>query len=172
MPIFISHSFEDQEQFDNIADALDREQVPYWKPSEIVAGAVLSDQLQDAIRRSHVCVFIATKNSVNSSWCNAELGAFWGAGKPVLIFVADASLKAEKLPKRFNGHYFEKRIARLVQACKDALPKATSGDNPAQRDSAVELRWTVQPGSPRALGIARLEARQRCSVPLEYGHSG
>ncbi len=29
-----------------------------------------------------MCVFIATHDSVNSAWCGAELGAFWGAGTP------------------------------------------------------------------------------------------
>lgn len=121
MTIFISHSFTDKDQFDNIADAFEGGNIPYWKPSEIAAGAPLSDQLRDAISRSRACVFIATKNSVDSAWCNAELGAFWGAGKPVLIFVADTSLRIEKLPRQFQGHYLEKRIAKLVQACKERL---------------------------------------------------
>jgi hypothetical protein len=132
MTIFISHSFDDKDQFDNIADALDSQAIPYWRPSEIVAGAMLSDQLRDAIGRSRACVFIATRNSVNSSWCSAELGAFWGAGKPVLIFVADTSLKDDKLPKQFQGHYLEKRITKLMRACKEVLePKVSerAGDD-------------------------------------------
>lgn len=41
-------------------------------------------------KRSDACVFIATGNSVRSRWCHAETEAFWGAGKPVLVYVADS----------------------------------------------------------------------------------
>lgn len=146
MTIFISHSLMDKDQFDNIADAFEAGNVPYWRPSEIVAGRMLSDQLRDAISHSRACVFIATRNSVDSSWCNAELGAFWGAGKRVLIFVADTSLKAEKLPKQFQGHYLERRIAKLVQTCKDCLAEPaeplTGTENTCAKESGAHVSRT------------------------------
>ena len=54
MAIFISHSFTDKDQFDNIADALDAASIPYWKPGEMLPGAPLSEQLRDAIERSEL----------------------------------------------------------------------------------------------------------------------
>lgn len=80
MPVFISHAFDDKAQFDNIADAFDNVGIPYWKPSDMMPGATLSEQLREAIRGSELCVFVATTHSVESAWCGAELGAFWGAG--------------------------------------------------------------------------------------------
>lgn len=143
MTIFISHSFADKDQFDNIADALEAGDVPYWKPSQIVAGAALSDQLREAISRSQACIFIATTNSVNSPWCNAELGPFWGAGKRVFIFVADTSLEPDMLPKQFHGHYLEKRITKLVQTCKDCMTELAAsvphGSTIAANASATQL---------------------------------
>ena len=147
MTIFISHSFTDKDQFDNIADALEAGDVPYWKPSQIVAGAMLSDQLREAISRSQACIFIATRNSVDSPWCNAELGAFWGAGKRVFIFVADTSLEPDMLPKQFQGHYLEKRITKLVQTCKDCMAELadsiSDGSTVAAKDSAAQLSATA-----------------------------
>jgi len=49
MTVFISHSFDDQSEFENVTDWLDRLGVPYWKPAEIKSGASLRGQLRQAI---------------------------------------------------------------------------------------------------------------------------
>ena len=138
MTIFISHSFTDKDQFDNVADAFEAGSVPFWRPSEITAGAPLSDQLRNAIERSDACVFIATASSVKSAWCGAEVGAFWGAGKRVFIYVADASLGEADLPKQFVGHFLERRLTRLVNACREHLAAATIAHDSA-RDGKPSL---------------------------------
>jgi hypothetical protein len=58
----------------------------------------LRDQLRQAVDESSVCVFVATQPSLKSSWCGAELGAFWGAGKPVIVYLAEASPSGRRLP--------------------------------------------------------------------------
>src|SRR5262249_14747818 len=85
------------------------------------AGASLAEQLRVAIVESKVCVFVATRDSVASNWCGAELGAFWGAGKPVVIWVAEASIPEAELPRQFQGQLFERRIARVVASVKPRL---------------------------------------------------
>jgi hypothetical protein len=35
MPVFISHSFENKPEFENVTDALDLRGVPFWNPAEI-----------------------------------------------------------------------------------------------------------------------------------------
>jgi hypothetical protein len=77
MTVFISHSFDDQSEFENVTDWLDRFEVPYWKPAEIQSGASLREQLRQAVGSCSVCIFVATHNSVGSHWCSTELGAFW-----------------------------------------------------------------------------------------------
>jgi len=76
---FISRSFANEPEFENVADYLNRFGVPYWKPTEIKSGASLRAQLRQAVKACSVCIFVATHRSVESSWCGAELGAFWGA---------------------------------------------------------------------------------------------
>ncbi|MGH3943044.1 MAG: toll/interleukin-1 receptor domain-containing protein [Pseudonocardiaceae bacterium] len=85
MTVFISHSFENQPEFENVTDWLDRLGVPYWRPAEIRSGASLRGQLREAVKECSVCIFLATHRSVTSSWCGAELGAFWGPGFPLLF---------------------------------------------------------------------------------------
>jgi hypothetical protein len=78
----------------------------------------LADQLRQAINSCAACAFIATHNSVNSAWCAAELGAFWGAGKDVVLYVADSSLKDEELPKQFIGWLLVRSIFKVAKDLK------------------------------------------------------
>lgn len=120
MKVFISHAFEDSAAFDNVIWAFKNEQIEYWDPTSIRSGALLSDQLREIISSS-ICVFIATRRSVASTWCSAELGAFWGAGKKILIYLADPELSESVLPPRFRGHFLEQRIPRLVEHVRATL---------------------------------------------------
>jgi hypothetical protein len=43
--VFISHSFENRPEFENVAEWLEREKVPYWRPFDIRPGESLRDQL-------------------------------------------------------------------------------------------------------------------------------
>jgi hypothetical protein len=128
MTVFISHSFGDKAQFTNITDALTAAGIPYWDPEEMKAGATLSEQLREAIKSSELCIFVATHKSVESAWCGAELGAFWGVGKAVLIYLADTSLEEDKLPRQYKGHFVEGSIKKIVEAAKGHLAKAIAVD--------------------------------------------
>ena len=125
MTAFISHSLEDRPEFDNIADALMRGEVPYWNPSEVQPGSSLRDQLRTAVDQCSVCIFIATHRSLQSTWCGAELGAFWGAGKPILVYISDTSVKEHDLPPIVHGDVWERRISRIVARASE-LAKAAS----------------------------------------------
>ena len=50
MAVFISHSFENKPEFENIAEALAQASVEYWNPAEIQPGASLRDQLRRGSR--------------------------------------------------------------------------------------------------------------------------
>ncbi len=121
MTVFISHSFNDQPEFENVTDWLDRSGVPYWKPAEIKSGASLRDQLHRAISSCSVCIFIATHNSVTSSWCGAELGAFWGADIPVIVYLAEGSLSEETLPPILQGDVWDRRLSRIASRAAELV---------------------------------------------------
>lgn len=103
MPVFISHSFSDTAIYSVVCMALDKNGVQRWDPITMSAGESLADQLRKAINACEVCVFIATRRSLESAWCLAELGAFWGAAKKVLLFVADPDLTESAFPPQFKG---------------------------------------------------------------------
>jgi CheY-like chemotaxis protein len=127
MTVFISHSFDDQPEFDNIAEGLDGRRVPYWKPSEIKSGASLREQLRRAIGSCSVCIFIATHKSVKSNWCAAELGAFWGAGIPVLVYLADGSLPEEALPPIVQGDVWDRKISSIAKRADELVKEREGG---------------------------------------------
>ncbi len=89
-------------------------------------GESLRDQLREAIETCDVCIFLATKQSTPSSWCSAELGAFWGARKKVIVYIADATLSDKDLPEQFKGDIWHRKIRDLVAEVKTTLMDAES----------------------------------------------
>lgn len=149
MPVFISHSFQDKPEFDNIADALEQRNIEYWKPESLRAGASLAEQLRQSILEAEVCVFVATRNSVESAWCGAELGAFWGAGKPVLIYIAEATLPETDLPRQFQGLLTERRISRVVESVRKCLDES-------KQEEQQEKKTVGPPSQAPAAGTTSL----------------
>ncbi len=165
--VFISYSFKDEGQYYNIADQLEAAQIPHWGQHDLTPGASLADQLRELIKESPVCIFVATKNSVESAWCGAELGAFWGAGKPVVIYIADSNLESDKLPKQFQGHLLERRIRRVVEAVQAHLSEANqdvSVAEPRKRVSDLdvdELETLIERAARRPIILAHASSIMR-----------
>jgi CheY-like chemotaxis protein len=129
--VFISHSFADKAQFENVTAWLDERDVAYWKPAEIKSGASLRGQLRDAVNSCSVCIFVATHKSVVSSWCGAELGAFWGANTPIIVYLADSSLEEDALPPILQGDVWEQSIPRVVKRAAELVEERASRESGA-----------------------------------------
>jgi CheY-like chemotaxis protein len=156
MTAFISHSFENKPEFENVADALDLRAVPYWNPAEIKPGASLREQLRAAVERCDVCIFIATRKSVSSNWCGAELGAFWGAGKPIIVYIAEPSLQDEELPQIVQGDVWERRIAKIAERAKDIISE--SAEHSRSQPSSPMSQITVEQLEKMIVGAVALAA--------------
>ena len=124
MPVFISHSHNDEAIYTTLCLALDLAKIPRWDLSSLAAGVSLADQLRMAIEQCEVCIFLATKSSVNSTWCLAELGAFWGAGKKVIIYMSDPQLTESELPPQFRGNLWATNANQLIEKLKSAYEEA------------------------------------------------
>lgn len=159
MPAFISHSFENKPEFENVADALDLRSVPYWNPAQIVPGASLREQLRAAVERCELCIFVATRKSINSSWCGAELGAFWGTGKPIVVYVAEPSLADDELPQIVQGDVWERRISKIADRAKELIAQGSvaSGINASDKKFSV-AQLTVEQLEKMILGAVSLAA--------------
>ena len=140
MTAFISHSFENKPEFENVTDALNLRGVEFWNPAEIRPGASLREQLRAAVERCRLCIFIATRKSVDSSWCGA-VGAFWGAGKPIIVYLAEASLTEDELPQIVHGDVRERRISKIADRAKEFCPRSLDR----------ERQWS---SGPRFVGIS------------------
>ena len=103
MPVFVSYSFQDEVVYSVVKLALEAANIKLWESTSMAVGVPLASQLREAIHHCEVCIFIATRRSIESPWCLAELGAFWGTGKRVLIFMADPDLTEDTLPPQFKG---------------------------------------------------------------------
>ena len=141
MSVFISHSFEDRHHYENVRDALELGNVPYWDVDLMKPGAPLADRLRTAIDDCALCVFIATKHSVQSQWCSAELGAFWGARKTVLIYLADGKLP-DNMPKQYQGHFGVETQKKLVEAAREELKQSVLQSS--QQDVLGSIRYHIK----------------------------
>jgi TIR domain len=120
MKVFISHKTEERNEYEEIARVLRTQDIEPWDPLSLASGRSLPDELQRASRACEACIFIATPASVDSSWCHAEVGAFWGRGKRVYVFKPDASLDDQRLPAQLRHTIWAGDHLRLVlQIIKD-----------------------------------------------------
>ncbi|HSM05398.1 MAG TPA: toll/interleukin-1 receptor domain-containing protein [Longimicrobiales bacterium] len=160
MSVFVSHSQQDEAAYSTLCLTLDGAQVDRWDPEEMAIGWSLADQLREAIRSCDACVFLATKRSVGSSWCMAELGAFWGAGKQVIVFLADAEVDEADLPVQFSGTLWTRDARRVLETVQGLSPSV--GNDVLTPDLILLLRylerddrWVLPDHYGRALAAAR-----------------
>lgn len=121
MTVFISHSARDEAIYSTLCLAFDAAAVPRWDVNTMTLGDSLSDQLRQAINDCHHCVFVATRQSIESQWCLAELGAFWGAGKTVILFLVDPDIDETALPPQFRGSLVARNANRLITEIRDSV---------------------------------------------------
>jgi TIR domain len=165
MNIFVSHSQQDEAAYSTFCLTLDGLGIKRWDPAKMAVGQSLADQLREAIRVCEACVFLATKRSVDSKWCMAELGAFWGTGKHVMIFLADPEITEAQLPVQFRDN-LSTRDARRVLESIQAL-SATGPDDILTPDLVLLLRylerddrWVLPDVYGRGLAVANGVAEQ------------
>lgn len=159
MSVFVSHSFEDSDKFDNICYAFEQDRIAHWKPEEIAAGQSLRERLLIAINECSVCVFIATYKSLTSGWCQAEIGAFWGSGKPVVVYLVDPKLKKD-LPKQFVGDKWVTSIREVVASVKRHEAEAAQKKPDQLQEFATRISgswWQMlTPDEPCALTFVKI----------------
>jgi hypothetical protein len=126
-------------------------------------GSSLRDQLRQAISNCDVSVFIATHLALDSSWCLAGIAAFWGAGKPVIVYLADSSLKDEELPPIVQGDVWERRIARVVARAGELVKEARSLSD-AIKDSGTQRRQYDRRATRTTHRRCNLVGRSCCEI--------
>lgn len=90
-----------------------------WDVQQMTPGKSLNEQIHEAVGLATHCVFLATKNSIESLWCLTEIGAFWGANKPVIVFLGDVDFSENQLPPQLQGTLHTNDAEKLVQTLLD-----------------------------------------------------
>lgn len=85
--IFVSYSSKDKEYLDDLADFRKSGIVLVVDKKFLYTGDHIAERLKQEIENCDACLFIQTKDSLRSSWCIAELAAFWAASKPIIILI-------------------------------------------------------------------------------------
>ncbi|MCP3964404.1 MAG: toll/interleukin-1 receptor domain-containing protein [bacterium] len=168
MSVFISHDQDDKNKFDDVTDALDHAEIEWFDPYQMLGGRSLAEMLREKIRESDVCIFIGTHSSVDSRWCNAELGAFWSVGKTVVMYVADSSVDPRKLPEQFQGHLWKDSIRGVVKTVQAAIEKAkgTEGGPAAKVDQMLKASSRDLVGD-----MTRSELRELIESAIQLGQA-
>lgn len=110
--------------YTSLCTALDASRISRWNPEDLSLGESIANGLKEAVEECSKCVFIATPRSINSLWCLAELGAFWGANKRVFVYLAASELKEKDLPKQFQGNLWTDDAFKLIESLKKDRNKA------------------------------------------------
>jgi len=128
--VFISHSSDDGVAYERLRNSLQSAALDIWDVATLTGGVSLADQLRLQIESCDACVFLVTSNSIASSWCRAELGAFWGAGKLVVIFLDDDSVLESQLPPELAGHYRVTTYEKVIETLATCQSGAQSAHSP------------------------------------------
>ena len=135
--IFISYSQKDEAAFTSLCLALEAARLPYW-PGRLKAGQSLKEQLRDAITKCDVCIFVATKNSVNSQWCLNEIGAFWGAGKRIVLYAANNDIEND-LPPLFKGDFWTSNAREVIEQVREELEEIAGKASSVGSNTALPM---------------------------------
>ena len=188
MRVFISHNSEDKaDQRLRLLESLLRERgfQPWKADQELQAGQNLQSALRDAIARCGACVFFLTEGSGSSPWCMAELGAFWGTGKPVWILRGKDAPSVDKVAPQFRELLYTdepKQIAKAASSLYSRQPK-TPGDARVAEVSIGDfinqlgIRLSSEIG-PIIAGVSRISHQISVLLPFDqntvfgmrYGH--
>jgi hypothetical protein len=104
---------------------------------QIKAGEDINVTVQNGVAQATCCVFLLDEHSAKSTWCMAEVGAFWGAGKPVVVYNLLPSHDA--IPPFLRDIKYLDDPEEVVKSVKEILKNL-----PEQRTDAGSLLNTLR----------------------------
>src|SRR5687768_5179895 len=106
MQVFVSYSFDESaDKLTNVIAALHAHRIRFWHHSRAIAGRPLVQELRRGIAQSSACVYVATKKSLQSDWCKAEV---------------------ERSGRRYTGHFLLTGRRGLDRRSASSTPRRCS----------------------------------------------
>ena len=82
----------------------------------------INERLKEGIRDSACCIFMLNAYSVASTWCIAEVGAFSGANKKIIMYPTEPRCE---VPRFLAGIKSATNPTEVVKACKEVIKSAS-----------------------------------------------
>ncbi len=79
-------------------------------------GQNISTKIREILSAADCCVVLLNEYTLKSSWCMAELGAFWGAKRTIIGYPTGGG---KEVPPLLLGLRLAKTPAEVVEACKE-----------------------------------------------------
>lgn len=119
--VFISYPSQSVDKMRELAERLEKKNFyRIWRDDKhIQPGDIISNQLKNGFRESDCCVLVLSKHTEKSAWCMQEVGAFWGAGKPIIVYLTDRSVRP---PALFAGMKLANTLDEVVEGLLDLPP--------------------------------------------------
>lgn len=101
--VFISYASADRQNVERFVEALHAANIVGWlDATDIAAGANISSEIRDAIRKSGAVIVFLSDNSLRNQWVQFEIGAAEALGKTIIpVLVAGSDLG--QLPDILSG---------------------------------------------------------------------
>lgn len=141
--VFMSHSIIDSDAARRVAGVLEQTGLPVWRfQDQLRGGSPWYDEMLDAVVRNDVVLFLASRASVASSSCRAELVCAQQHGKRIVVVRLDPDLLGIDLPEDIR---FVWRIQWIEWTDKPTL--------------AAEIDTAVSTDFDRIRSLTRLDVR-------------
>jgi TIR domain len=146
MDIFISHASPDHAIAARLERALEKRGLTVWlDDAEIIAGVLLSAELQDSIRAARTMLLLWSRAASRSRWVNLEWLTAFHEGRFILPCVLDDT----PLPQTFGNNIFvplrrldARTLDRLERSLRDP-PAGGTWTAPVMRAPSPDLEKTI-----------------------------
>jgi hypothetical protein len=146
MDTFISHASPDRAMAARLERALEKRGLAIWlDDSEILAGVLLSAELQDSIRAARTMLLLWSRAASRSRWVNLEWLTAFHEGRFILPCVLDLT----PLPQTFGNNIFVplrrldvRSVDRLERSLRDP-PAGGTWAAPVLRAASPELQQAI-----------------------------
>jgi hypothetical protein len=103
MNVFISHASKDRVLAKRVAESLKLFGFQVWDESQVLPGAIIAEQLTEALKSANAMVVLLTPEAVESAWVQSEISYALGKkdfkGRVIPVIAASAEeLPQEKIP--------------------------------------------------------------------------
>lgn len=118
--VFVSYPSESLKDVQEIVGQLKERGIDVWFAQDKRSLAPnLPNFIREGIQESFCCLFILNKHSAQSKWCHAEVGAFWGTDRPIVVLMIPPEADPRDMPPYLPIIQHSDDFERVVETIED-----------------------------------------------------